>query len=167
MAETKIAESSDSENYDREDAQDVLRWLLTTRPGSLLALALNAAEGDAMQTAVVVNAGRAWREACVDLAEAEHLRRQIDAVRKLHSEFKIYDECRHAEHDEDTPVVVLDEVGEVCASGYQYSICRECCAPGDSQTVECVDEHDHSECWPCMTRQAVDEPKAEEVSVRG
>jgi hypothetical protein len=63
-----MADTTEKTNADREDARDVLRWLLTERPGSLLALALKAAEGDAMQTAVIANASRAWRAACTDLA---------------------------------------------------------------------------------------------------
>jgi hypothetical protein len=91
------------------------------------------------------------------------LRAMVAEVRGIHTEFKIYEECRHAEHDDDTPTVVVNDLGEVCASGYLYSICRSCCAPGDSQTEDCVDNHDHTECWPCPTRLAVDEPATEET----
>jgi hypothetical protein len=93
--------------------------------------------------------------------EINDLRAKVAKVRDIHAEFKIYEECRHAEHDDGADVVVVNELGEVCRSGYQYSICRECCAPGDSQTEDCVDNHDHTECWPCSTWQAVDAPVAE------
>jgi hypothetical protein len=99
--------------------------------------------------------------------EINELRAKVAKVRDIHTEFKIYEECRHAAHDDDTPTVVVNDLGEVCASGYLYSICRSCCAPGDSQTEDCVDNHDHAECWPCPTRLAVDEPAREEVAVHG
>ena len=64
MAETKISDA------DREDAFGVLHWLLTEYQGTLHAVALKAAEDDAMQFAVIANAARAWREACTHLADA-------------------------------------------------------------------------------------------------
>ncbi|MBG0828505.1 hypothetical protein HS041_12075 [Planomonospora sp. ID67723] len=85
------------------------------------------------------------------------LRAKLAKVSDIHSEFKIYDDCGHHTHDDDADTVIVDDLGEVCRSAYMYSICRECCAPGDSQTVDCVDSHDHSECWPCVTRATVDE----------
>ena len=97
-------------------------------------------------------------QALIDaLTEADRLRDLISKVRALHREFKIYDMCGHGTHEGRTDVAVLSDGTVTCADAYMYSICRECCAPGDGQTEECVDQHDHSECWPCPTRKAVGE----------
>jgi hypothetical protein len=90
--------------------------------------------------------------------EINRMRGQIAEVRKLHREFEIFDECGHDEHDDEGDVIEVDVVGAVCRDGYQYSICRACCAPNDSQTVVCADDHDHAECWPCPTFRAVADP---------
>jgi hypothetical protein len=91
-----------------------------------------------------------WETVAMELA-------QLRGENARHTEFKIYEVCGHAHDDEDAYVVMVPEIGLVCRSGYQYSICRGCCAPGDEQTEECVDAHDHSECWPCPTRKALGE----------
>jgi hypothetical protein len=97
--------------------------------------------------------------------EINRLRGQIAAVRKLHHEFKIYDECGH-KHDDQDGSILVEEIGYVCAAGHAYSICHECCAPGDSQTEECADNHIPGECWPCPTRKAVDEPTRDPKETR-
>ncbi|NJP24409.1 hypothetical protein FLW53_09370 [Microbispora sp. SCL1-1] len=91
------------------------------------------------------------------LAEVERLRTVVARARDMHWRFDIYDICGCREHEDEAATVTLSDGEVVCRSGYQYSICHECCAPGDSQTEECVDNHDHSECWPCPTRKALDE----------
>jgi len=109
-----------------------------------------------------------WRLAHEDvpalLVEVERLRAVVARARDMHWRFDIYDICGCREHEDEAATVTLSDGEVVCRSGYQYSICHECCAPGDSQTEECVDNHDHSECWPCPTRKALDESPALAVS---
>ena len=72
------------------------------------------------------------------------------AADEVHAEFRIYKPCGHQHNPDDPGVVDIDDVGLVCADGYEYSICRACCAAdGDGQTEECADGHDHDACWPC------------------
>ncbi|GAA2861288.1 hypothetical protein [Nonomuraea rubra] len=109
MADTAKIETTAA---DREDAESVLYWLLTDYPDALHAVALAAAHGDAIRSAVVANAARGWREACASLAAAcddelqaikgdrddlrarlkatsdacNEARNAIDRVRQLHAE---------------------------------------------------------------------------------
>jgi hypothetical protein len=75
--------------------------------------------------------------------EINDLRAQLVKVRDLHREFKIYRDC---------------------GAGYEYSVCHACCASDGFLTEECANGHDHTKCWPCPTRRAMDEPAEEGTS---
>lgn len=109
------------------------------------------------------------------LARAEEIEaaiRGVACVRRLHREFKIYGECGHRHHLDDwesgvAGVRLVAEVGLVCEDGYLYSVCRECCAPGEvGQNRECAENHDHkADGWECNTLAALDgtdQPKQED-----
>ncbi len=67
---------------------------------------------------------------------------------EVHSEYRIYKPCGHQHAPTDAGVQEVDDIGLVCADGYEYSICWTCCASGGAgQTEECVDGH--ADCWPC------------------
>ena len=77
------------------------------------------------------------------------------AVLDLHNEFRIYGECGHRHTEAGNDVLDVENVGLTCEDGYQYSICRSCCADGDSsQAEQCVDTHEHP-CWTCPTHHAI------------
>lgn len=89
--------------------------------------------------------------------ELERLRGQLREVLALHTEYAIYELCGHDEHDAGTPVVTITD-GETCRTTPAYSVCRHCCAPGDEVSVDHQGWHDSSDCWPCPTRRAVEQP---------
>lgn len=82
------------------------------------------------------------------------MRISLEALAKLHSEFKIFEECSHDhEVDPDQEMIGLywvEDVGVVCDDGYGYSICRACCVVNGYQTEECVSSHDHQK-YLCPT----------------
>ena len=82
----------------------------------------------------------------------------VEAVLKLHAEFRVYDECGH-EHTQDevdagTAVVLHEEGAVTCEDGYVHSVCRACCTGGWSQTEACASDHERP-CWPCGTVEAI------------
>lgn len=76
-------------------------------------------------------------------------------VRKLHTPFKVYDECGHSHEKEDEAagIVEIDDVGISCEDGVLYTVCRECDTT-DGATHEYTDEGK----WPCRTIEALDKP---------
>ena len=93
--------------------------------------------------------------------------RIIIRIRELHRPFRIYDECDHADHDDDVVLIECDGF-TTCADGYMYSVCTECCCTTDvgdwppGQTEDCTAYHDHDDAKPrCATIAALDEPVAE------
>lgn len=101
------------------------------------------------------------RDHARDIAVA--LEQQLAAVRELHREWRIYDECGHDhtyDKDGNVPdgVVRVEEVGLTCADGYLYSICWTCCTDGVDgyQREECL-SHDHGKGKPvCRTAELID-----------
>ena len=85
-------------------------------------------------------------------AEVERLQAIATAILKLHSPFKIFEECGHDHSEDESPVAYeVDDVGMVCEDGYQYSVCVQCCTDGDFMTEECMN-HDHGKDIPiCET----------------
>lgn len=80
------------------------------------------------------------------------------AVLNLHRRRPTYKPCGHDHENGERGVLLVHEVGLVCDSGYEFSVCRECCTDGDnSQTEHCAENHmpDLGGCWPCPTVRAI------------
>jgi hypothetical protein len=100
------------------------------------------------------------RDAALEVARQHQAR--IEEALKIHSQFRVYDECGHQHEDDDPDVIEIDEIGLTCGDGYLYSICANCCTGGSRewQTETCASEHKHdgdAACWPCPTRIALTE----------
>jgi hypothetical protein len=87
---------------------------------------------------------------------AEKAEEATARVLALHTEFKIYEDCGHATHEDDAETVELAEGGHTCKTTPLYSVCRHCCAPGEGLTYDHEESHDPVDCWPCPTRRAVE-----------
>ncbi|MBX6386837.1 MAG: hypothetical protein IRZ07_28315 [Microbispora sp.] len=95
------------------------------------------------------------------IRRAEQAEAAIARVRDLHYEYKIYADCGHdAHHDDDARVVETDDGRYVCADGYQYSVCHECCTASGEPTEHCAETHDHTDGWQCATILALTEAGA-------
>ena len=79
-----------------------------------------------------------------------------ERVLKLHSEFRIYDECGHEHTQDEVDAGTARDTTEfvTCEDGYIYSVCRACCTGGWSQTEACASDHERP-CWPCGTVEAI------------
>lgn len=90
-------------------------------------------------------------------ADVPRLLAALDAVLTLHREFRIYDECGHAHTEADLDAGAAIQTADMvtCQDGYAYSICADCCRDGWGQAEECASEHDHGQCWPCLTHAAI------------
>lgn len=78
----------------------------------------------------------------------------LDALRKLHSPYGIYDACEHDHKDGDPDAIQVDEIGLTCSAAKLYDICNACCGPGESdyQSLECAENHEHGPDIPiCST----------------
>jgi hypothetical protein len=56
--------------YDRIDAQGILRWLLTEHADVIISVAFQLAQGNPGMSAIIGNASRAWQAACLEAAPA-------------------------------------------------------------------------------------------------
>lgn len=81
----------------------------------------------------------------------EALRAQVARVIKLHSPFKIYDECGHQHKETDEGVTCVEDIDLVCEDGLMYTACTHCCTSYGDQTEECATYHDHTR-HICETR---------------
>lgn len=96
------------------------------------------------------------------LPDVHRLIKAVRAGLAEHQAFGIYDECGH-DHEDSEPgsgdLIRVDEVGLVCADGFQYRICKACCTSGPPnwyQTEECVSSHGHGRDEPwCRTHEAM------------
>lgn len=75
------------------------------------------------------------------------MRISLEALSKLHREFKIFSECGH-DHEVDPDqgmhgLFWVQDVGVVCEDAYDYSVCKACCTKDGDQTEECATYHDH------------------------
>jgi hypothetical protein len=78
----------------------------------------------------------------------------LDALRKLHSPYGIYDACEHDHKDGDPDAIQVDEIGLTCSAAKLYDICNACCGPGESdyQSLECAENQEHGPDIPiCST----------------
>jgi len=79
-------------------------------------------------------------------------------VRKLHSPFKLYEECAHtsdedgAEFHEDRDVVYIEDLGYTCADPIQ-TVCFEC----DTDDGAPNENTEYGE-FPCATLKALELP---------
>jgi len=78
----------------------------------------------------------------------------VRAVLDLHNEFRIYDDCGHTHTEAGNGVLDIENVGLTCKDGYEYSICRSCCADGGEYQTEVCASHERP-CWPCPTHHAI------------
>lgn len=82
----------------------------------------------------------------------------IEAVRKLHRPYKMYDECdcTDEQKDDEQTHVEIDVIGRTC--NMLYTICFECCGDGYGQGESCANYHDHGEGKSiCPTIRILDE----------
>jgi hypothetical protein len=89
-----------------------------------------------------------------DAAEQSESPVLLDALRKLHSPYGIYDACEHDHKDGDPDAIQVDEIGLTCSAAKLYDICNACCGPGESdyQSLECAENHEHGPDIPiCST----------------
>jgi hypothetical protein len=56
--------------YDRIDAQGILRWLLTEHADVIISVAFQLAQGNPGMSAIIGNASRAWQAVCLEAAPA-------------------------------------------------------------------------------------------------
>lgn len=72
----------------------------------------------------------------------------VDALSILlarHHPHPLYTECGHRHEEGDEGVVDVEDVGYVCAEGYQHDICESCCFDICGQQDEhCAGTHDHA-----------------------
>lgn len=78
----------------------------------------------------------------------------VYAVLDLHNEFRIYDDCGHQHTEAGNGVLDVENVGLTCSEGYEYSICRSCCADGGAYQTEDCASHERP-CWPCPTHHTI------------
>lgn len=100
-----------------------------------------------------------WRDCIQATRPAKVVSDLVTAVLDLHVPQRLYDACGHDHTDGEPGVVLIDEHGYVCADGYQFSVCRECCCdPDGNRGLTCADTHgdvDAAPCWPCPTVRGV------------
>lgn len=98
----------------------------------------------------------AWVEASAD--DVAPLLTALDEVLKLHSAYRLYDECSHEHTEDEVRAGLATDAGEffACEEGFERIVCRHCCAiDGSGQTEDCAVTHLADECWPCPTIQAI------------